>query len=342
MAAQNTPHPVQQIGTKPLPPLLKSLIVTEYDGRTIKQSSLSAIALARALGSPYELLVLGSGVSQAAELVRGYGADVVWVADNPALLEPLADRYAAVMASAVRMTRANTLLGTASTFSKDILPRAAALLDAPMVSDVTAVEIKDGDVVYHRPWSAGRFCETLLLEGPGIQVLTARGTAFHPPTPGDVLCPVERIDVDTAALPERMRFISREHRLSTRPDLTEARVVVSGGRPLRDRATFEKLVGGLADALGGAVGATRAAVDGGMAPNDWQVGQTGKSVAPVLYVAVGISGAIQHVAGIMDSKVIVAINRDPEAPIFQVANYGIVGDLHEIVPRLIAAVPSST
>lgn len=322
-------------------PAIQTILVIEHDGQRLKRSSLSAIALARRLGGTYALLVLGFEVAAISEAVRNFGAAVVLVADDPALADPLADRYAALIARTARRLGAKTIAGTSSTFTKDILPRVAALLDAPMLTDVTEVEIKNGVVGYEHPVNAGHLCATVQLDGLA-RVLTARGTAFHPPPPSDVLCPVERIDFDAASLPKGMRFVSREYPASTRPDLTEARVVVSGGRPLRDRATFERLVGGLADALGGAVGATRSAVDEGMAPNDWQVGQTGKSVAPELYVAIGISGAIQHVAGITDSKVIVAINRDPEAPIFQVANYGMVGDLYEIVPRLIAAVNSQT
>ena len=316
---------------------METLIIIEHDGERVKRSSLSAIELARQLGGKYALLVLGSGVAALSESVRMFGAVTVFVADDPALSEPLADRCAAVIAQTAKKTGARTVLGTSSTFTKDILPRVAALLDAPMLTDVMAVEARDGETLYRRPVNAGSLCATVKLEG-GPRVLTARGTAFHPPLPADAVSPVEKVEFDAALLPDGMRFVSRERRASTRPDLTEARVVVSGGRPLKDKETFERLIGGLADALGGAVGATRAAVDAGMAPNDCQVGQTGKAVAPELYIAAGISGAIQHLSGIKDSRVIVAINRDPEAPIFQMATYGLVGDLHQVVPQLIEAV----
>jgi electron transfer flavoprotein alpha subunit len=313
-----------------------SLVLLERADSEVKRSSLSAIELARQLGFPYALIVLGSGIAPIAESIRQYGASIILAADDPELADPVADRYATVIASAARRVGADTLIGTSSTFTKDVLPRVAALLDAPMLSDVTAVDIRNGDATYQRPVNAGGLCATVKLES-GARVLTVRGTAFHAPEPQGALSPVERVEVDAATLPRGTRFISRENSQSSRPDVTDARVIVTGGRPLKDKDTFERLIGGLADALGGAVGATRAAVDSGMAPNLCQIGQTAKTVAPELYIAVGVSGAIQHVAGIRDSRIIVAINRDAEAPIFQVATYGLVGDLHEIVPHFIQA-----
>ena len=206
-----------------------------------------------------------------------------------------------------------------------------------MVTDVVAIEEIDGSISYRRPINAGSMFAMVKVEGDR-RVLTVRATAFEPPAADAAPCPIKRFDFDAASLPNGIRFISREERKSDRPDLTEARVVVSGGRPLKDKETFERLVGGLADALGGAIGATRAAVDAGMAPNDYQIGQTGKVVAPELYIALGISGAIQHLAGIKDSRIIVAINKDPDAPIFQMATYALVGDLYQIVPQLIESI----
>lgn len=320
--------------------MLQSLILIEHDGRSPKRSSLGAISLGQKLGGAYGLLVLGHNVSGVVESLKTFGAAAVFGADHPSLAEPLADRYAAAVAQAVRQTGASYLLGTSSTLSKDILPRAAALLDAAMLTDVMTVEIRDGEFYFQRPVCAGSLMATVKIDGP-IRVVTALGTAFAAPEPNCQVALVEALSVDPSTLPDGMQFISRDQVTSTRPDLTEARVVVSGGRPLKDSATFEKLIGGLADALGGAVGATRAAVDAGMAPNDCQIGQTGKVVAPELYIGAGISGSIQHLAGIKDSKIIVAINRDPDAPIFQSATYGLIGDLHEVLPRLIDSVRRS-
>jgi electron transfer flavoprotein alpha subunit len=321
--------------------MVHSLVIIEHDGRRVKRGSLSAITLARQLGGSYALVVIGHAVSEIAESLRNLGASSVFVADSAALAEPLADRYAAVLTNIARQVDAKNIVATSSTYTKDILPRVAALLDAPMLTDVTSVEIQDGDVIYHRPICAGSLSVALKLQG-AVRVLTARGSAFAVPEPNCQMCPIESVQVDATTLPSGTQFISRQQPVSTRPELTEARVVVSGGRPLKDKETFDRLIGGLADGLGGAVGATRAAVDAGLAPNDCQIGQTGKTVAPELYLAIGISGSVQHLAGIKDSKVIVAINRDPEAPIFQMATYGLVGDLHEVVPHLMAAVRSSS
>src|SRR4029077_1470997 len=320
--------------------MAETLVLIEHDREHAKRPSLHAITLARQLGGEYALLVLGHGLDDIAASLVSYGACAVVVADDPALTEPLADRYATVIAEAARKHGAKTLLGTSSTFSKDVLPRAAALLDAAMITDVVAIEEKDGSISYRRPINAGSILATVKVEGER-RVLTVRAPAFEAPTADTGTSPVERFELDAASLPNGMEFISREQRKSDRPDLTEACVVVCGGRPLKDTETFERLVGGLADALGGAVGATRAAVDAGMAPNDYQVGQTGKIIAPELYVGIGISGAIQHLAGIKDSRIIVAINKDPDAPIFQMATYGLVGDLHQIVPQLIEALQQS-
>jgi electron transfer flavoprotein alpha subunit len=319
--------------------MIQSLVLLEHDGGRVAPSSLRALSLARRLGGPYALLILGARVASVAESVRAYGAEVVLLADHRALVEPLADRCATVVAQAARHLGASRILATSSTFAKDILPRAAALLDAPMVTDVVAVETDEAGPVYSRPVSAGAFIARVRLEG-ALHVLTARSSAFEVPVSNCRSCPVEMLTVDGSQLSNGTEFVCRERPVSTRPDLAEARVVVAGGRGLKDREAFERLIGGLADKLGGAVGATRAAVDAGLAPNNCQIGQTGRNVAPELYIGIGISGAIQHLAGIKDSKVIVAVNRDAEAPICQIATYTLVGDLNEIVPRLATALGS--
>jgi electron transfer flavoprotein alpha subunit len=316
--------------------LMTTLVLVEHDGQRVKRSSLAGIELARRLGGTYFLALLGSGLGAIAPGLQGYGAESVLVMDDAVLAEPLADRYAVALAQLARSVGANCVLGVSSTFTKDVLPRAAAVLDAGMLSDVMSVEIVDGTPRYTRPIQAGSLCATVTLGGD-LVVLTARGTAFQAPEAGTGTSPIRAVAVEVSGLPTSMRFVSREAPSSARPDLGEARIVVSGGRPLNDKETFERLIGGLADALGGAVAATRAAVDSGMAPNDLQVGQTGKTIAPELYIGVGVSGAIQHMAGVKDSRIIVAINRDPDAPVFQMATYGLVGDLFQLVPEMTAA-----
>jgi len=320
------------------------LIVAEHDGVQPRQATLSAVAFARELagktGGDYALLVLGHDVAPVAEALRAYGAARVRVADAPMLAGQAADRAAVVVAEAARAEGAAWVVAASSTFSKDLLPRAAALLDAGMLTDVLAVEGDASDaLVFRRPLYAGNAIGAVRLTGP-VRVLTVRATAYAPVSAVGGASPVEPLPVDDARLPTGMEYVGLEgaSHASARPELTEARVVVTGGRPTKDAETFERLVGGLADLLGGAAGATRAAVDSGIAPNDLQVGQTGKIVAPELYLALGVSGAIQHLAGMKDAKVVVAINKDPDAPIFDVADYGLVADIHQAVPELIAEI----
>ena len=226
------------------------------------------------------------------------------------------------------------IVGAASTFSKDILPRAAALLDAGMISDVIAVRPEGDDFIFKRVMFAGNVIATVKLDGV-VKFLTVRSAAFTPPAKIADASPVIPVAIDAAKLPAQIEYVGREAKVAGRPDSTEARVVVSGGRALKTAEDFERLIGGLADVLGGAVGSSRALVDAGITPNSLQVGQTGKVVAPELYIAVGISGAIQHMAGMKDTKVIVAINKDAEAPIFEIADFGLVGDAYQVVPELI-------
>lgn len=315
-----------------------TIVLIEHDGARVPGPSLHAITAARQFSDDYTLLILGHGIEKIAAPLCKFGAARVLVADGPELEHALADRYAALIAKVVGDTAATTIIATSSTFTRDLLPRIAALLDAPMLSDVLAIDQQDGQRVFRRPIYAGSAVATVSIHAERC-AMTVRAAAFEVPQPVEgSTSAIEAITYDAATLPAGMQLISAEQRETNRPELTEAKVVVSGGRPLKDRQTFDRLIGALADALGAAVGTTRAAVDAGIAPNDWQIGQTGKVIAPDLYIAAGVSGAIQHLAGIKDARVIVAINRDPDAVIFKSATYGLVGDLFEIVPQLIEAI----
>jgi electron transfer flavoprotein alpha subunit len=275
--------------------------------------------------------VTGRGVDKAAAAAAGLeGVAKVLVADAPALArglaEPLADLIVALAPGY------GAVVAAATAFSKNVLPRVAALLDVMQVSDITAVVSAD---TFERPIYAGNAIQTVQSRD-AIKVVTVRASAFAATAPGGSAAPIETVAADAADAGLSV-FKGDELAASERPDLTGAKIVVSGGRAVGTAENFTKLIIPLADTLGAAVGASRAAVDAGYAPNDWQVGQTGKIVAPDLYIAVGISGAIQHLAGMKDSKVIVAINKDDEAPIFQVADYGLVGDLFTVVPELTEA-----
>jgi len=312
---------------------MRILVVAETSGQQVSEKTLPAVAFAQQVASDeFHILAIGHTL-QGIEKLAGYGAQSLWLADDPVLAHPLAERYAPVVVHAAQQLNAELIVGTTSTFSRDLLARVAGLLDTPMLSDITAFTLQNGRFVVKRPIYSANLIGTFEVEGTPL-VLTVRGPAWGKPHPTNDSSPVQSIDLP-AGLSTRSEWISLQGSAGGRPDLTQARVVVSGGRPLKDSETFEKYIGGLADVLGGAVGATRAAVDAGIAPNELQVGQTGKTVAPELYIAVAISGSVQHLAGMKDSKVIVAINIDPEAPIFQVVDYGLVADLYEVVPQLI-------
>lgn len=315
------------------------LVIAEHDAGQLKLATLSALGFAAQTAATthgvYDVLVIGAQVGTTAESLRAYGARQVLVADAAPLQSPLADRHAWVIEAVVKQRDYGIVVAAASTFTKDILPRAAALLDAGMLSDVVGVSRTDDDLVFKRVMYAGNVLATVTVAGD-LKFLTIRAAAFAPVVAGTTLSPVEQIPLPAGPMPDLAEYGGREAKVAGRPDATEARVVVSGGRAIKNAEDFERLVGGLADALGGAVGSSRALVDSGITPNSLQIGQTGKIVAPDLYLAVGISGAIQHLAGIKDSKVIVAINKDADAPIFEIADYGLVADVYTAVPELTA------
>ncbi len=313
---------------------MKILIVAETDGAKVSEKTLPAIAFAQQVApDSFTILAIGNN-PQGVENLANYGAQAVLVASDPALAHPLAERYAPVIAHHARQLGADLIAGTTTTFSRDVLARVAGLLNAPMLSDIMSLSVNGSTLTAKRPIYSANLIGTFEVEGTPV-VCTVRGPAWgKPEARGE--SPIQNAEVPSNIL-TRSEWVSLQGGGGGRPDLTQARVVVSGGRPLKDPETFEKYIGGLADVLGGAVGATRAAVDSGIAPNELQVGQTGKTVAPELYIAVAVSGSVQHLAGMKDSKVIVAINTDPEAPIFQVADYGLVADLYQVVPELIEA-----
>ncbi len=305
------------------------LVIAEHDNQSLKGSTHNTVAAAARIGGEIHVLVAGNGASGAAEAAaRIDGVAKVRMADAPHYEQQLAENVAAlVVAHAAGYTH---ILAPATTFGKNMLPRVAALLDVAQISDIVAVESAD---TFVRPIYAGNAMATVQSTDP-VKVVSVRTTGFEAAGEGGSAA-VESI----AAGPDLAlaRLVGRELTKSERPELAGAKIIVSGGRGLGSGENYHQLLEPLADKLGAALGASRAAVDAGFVPNDYQVGQTGKIVAPQLYIAVGISGAIQHLAGMKDSKVIVAINKDPEAPIFQVADFGLVADLFEAIPELTAA-----
>ena len=305
---------------------MTALVLVEHDGSAVKDATLAAVTAAAKLGEVH-LLVAGKGVggvADAAAKIAGVGK--VHVADGAHLEHQLAEDVAPLVAAL--MAGHDAFLAPATTTGKNIAPRVAALLDVMQITDILSVE---GEDTFTRPIYAGNAIATVKSKD-GKKVITVRGTAFAKAAASGGSGAIEAVDAGGAS--GSSNFVSAELSKSERPELTSAKVIVSGGRAFGSSDQFHALLDPLADKLGAAVGASRAAVDAGYAPNDYQVGQTGKIVAPEVYVAIGISGAIQHLAGMKDSKVIVAINKDEEAPIFQVADIGLVGDLFKIVPEL--------
>ncbi|HWQ39112.1 MAG TPA: FAD-binding protein [Burkholderiales bacterium] len=302
------------------------LVIAEHDNASVKPAVLNTVTAGRQIGGEIHVLVAGHRCAAAAQsAAKISGAAMVLVCDAPHYAHPLAENLAALVVPLARSY--SHVLAPATSFGKNLMPRIAALLDVAQVSDIVKVESPD---TFVRPIYAGNALATVQALDP-IKVITVRATGFDAaPLGGDAK--VESIA--PAADPGLSSLVGQELTQSVRPELTSARVIVSGGRGMGSAENF-RILEDLADKLGAAVGASRAAVDSGFVPNDYQVGQTGKIVAPELYIAVGISGAIQHLAGMKDSKVIVAINKDAEAPIFQVADYGLVADLFEAVPELV-------
>ncbi len=307
------------------------LVIAEHNNAVLAAATLNTVAAATKIGGDVQVLVAGSGcgaIGEAAAKIEGVSK--VLVADDAAYANQLPENVAPLIAQLVGESGAKNyshVLAPATTNGKNFLPRVAALLDVDQISEIIAVESAD---TFKRPIYAGNAIATVQSSAP-IKVITVRATAFDAVNAEGGSAAVEQVSGSGDA--GKSAFVGEELAKSDRPELTAAKIVVSGGRGMQNGDNFKHLYS-LADKLGAAVGASRAAVDAGFVPNDMQVGQTGKIVAPQLYIAVGISGAIQHLAGMKDSKVIVAINKDEEAPIFQVADYGLVGDLFEILPEL--------
>ncbi len=309
------------------------LIVVEHTGGKLVKATLAAITAASQVGGDLHALVLGEGVNAIASEVATF-VKQVHVAEHAGLKERAAQPYAKVIADAAKSLGVSHVWAAATGAGKDIMPRVAARLDAGMASDISAVV---NDKTFKRPMWAGNITGHVEITTP-IKVITVRPTEFAHPAPG-AAGSVAAIAADPGA--SKMSWVSFDAVVSDRPALSDARVVVSGGRGVKGPEGFKNVIEPLADVLGAAIGASRAVADAGWVPNDWQVGQTGKVVAPELYIAIGISGAIQHVAGMKGSKCIVAINKEPEAPIFQIADYGLVADLFKAVPELTEALKAA-
>ena len=307
---------------------MKILVITEHDNKSLKQTSLSTLTAASQISDNVETVVLGSGIESVVnELKKSDVLKKVYCSDNKLFENPLAENLSKTIYNFISDKGYTHILSPSSTFGKNMSPKLAALLDVQQISDVS--EIIDHET-YERPIYAGNALAKVKSHDP-IKVVTIRSTCFEPCKMNSNV-EVEEFNIESNKSNE-IDFVSHDKSKSDRPELTSAKIVISGGRGMQNGENF-RLLEGIADKLGAAMGESRAAVDAGFVPNDWQVGQTGKIVAPDLYIAVGISGAIQHIAGIKDSKYIACINKDEEAPIFNFSDYGLVGDLFDLLPKL--------
>ncbi len=312
------------------------LVIAELEGGKVRKATFSAVAFARDVaksGGSFTILAIGAGAQAASAEVAAYGASKVIVVDDAKLARQVCEQFAPTIAAVAKAGSFDVVVATASSFGKDVAPRVAAKLGAGYAPDISSVKVDGGKLVFRRPMYAGNAYGLCEITTP-VKVVTVRQSEFAAAEPSGGSSPVESAALappDAAAA--RVEFVGLEHGKSERPDLGEASVIVSGGRALKEK--FAAVLDPLANLLGAAVGASRAACDAGYAPAELQVGQTGRIVAPKLYFAIGISGAIQHLAGMKGSKTIVAVNKDPEAPIVQVADYGLVADLFVAIPELV-------
>lgn len=314
---------------------MKILVITEAQGTEVRQASRSAITLAKraaeAVNGDLEIAIIGDDIAAAANVASTYAP--TFTLSDVSLANPTADRYGAAITQIVQQRGADLVIAASTSQGKDCIPRVAATLEASMVTDATDCENRDGKLIWQRTMHAGGVSAWVKTNGSLI-VVTALQSAYAPAEPTGETS-VTALDIDITSLPSAIQFDSVSTKKSDRPDVTEAAIVISGGRAFKTADDYERLIGGLADKVGGGTGSSRAAVDAGIAPNENQVGQTGKIVAPDLYLGIGISGAVQHLAGMKNSKIIAAINTDDEAPLLDYADFALIADAYEAIPELI-------
>ena len=314
---------------------MKILIIAEAQGSEVRHASRSAITLAKnaaaSVNGEIEIAIIGSDIASAATAASGYAP--TFILDDASLANATADRYGAAIAQIAQQRGADLVIAASTSQGKDCIPCAAAALQSSMVTDVAACENRNGKLVWQRTMHAGGVSAWVRTNGSPV-VVTALQSAFEPAEPTGETS-VTELNIDLSSLPSAIQFDSVSTKKSDRPDVTEAAVVISGGRAFKTANDYERLIGGLADKVGGGTGSSRAAVDAGIAPNENQVGQTGKIIAPDLYLGIGISGAVQHLAGMKNSKIIAAINTDDQAPLLDYADFALIADAYEAIPELI-------